>query len=203
MSHLREIERDLDWRESELALMRKFLTDSAVKKIAKHVLFRSAWTLLYAHFEGFVKFALTVYFDALMRSRIRCDQLPMDMKCFALQNCLRDARSLSSADFLNFIVEFREGHLNKVPVFPEVDTKSNLSASVLEGLLKNANINLPSLPLHDQKIDTLVRRRNKIAHGERDMITEIDYYLSYENAVLVLAYELAYEIDSKIASYSA
>ena len=71
MSPFDEIERDLDWREAELAILRLFLANKEITEREKRVLFRAAWALLYAHYEGFCKFALTVYFDALRRSPVR------------------------------------------------------------------------------------------------------------------------------------
>ncbi|WP_367379441.1 MAE_28990/MAE_18760 family HEPN-like nuclease [Sphingobium sp. SA916] len=84
------------------------------------------------------------------------------------------------------------------PDFPEVDTKSNLWPNVLEDLLKDADIELISLEENRVKIKTLVQRRNNIAHGKRDIVTEISYYRGFENAVYDVMYEMALKIDERL-----
>jgi hypothetical protein len=201
MTHFSEIERDLDWREAELAQLRLLLSDTQLPKRIKLVLFRAAWALLYAHFEGFCKFSLTVYYDALRKSGLPCNSLPFLTQCFALSNPVKNMRNLPTHDFVGAILDFQVNHLTIPPVFPDVNTNSNLYADLLQELIIDADIQLPSLSLHNKKIDTLVRRRNKIAHGERDIITELKYYISYEDAVKIIAYELAFAIDQKLGTF--
>lgn len=57
---------------------------------------------------------------------------------------------------------------------------------------------LPSLTSGGRAIATLVSRRNKIAHGERDIIPEFDYYLKFEEAAKSVMYELALAVDEKL-----
>jgi hypothetical protein len=198
MTPFEEIETDLDWREGELAVLRILLSNKSLPKREKIVLLRSAWALLYAHYEGFCKFALAVFYDAVRKSGVTCQSLPFNTQCFALIEPIKTIRNLPIADFIAALSTFKVKHLDNSPSFPDIETNSNLYSSTLENLLKDADIVLPSLNLHNKKLDTLVRRRNKIAHGEKDMITEVDYYLQYEDAFKIVAYELAYAIDQKI-----
>jgi hypothetical protein len=199
MTPFQEIENDLEWREAELAVLRLLMVHGATTKREKTVLFRAAWAILYAHYEGFCKFALTVFYDALRKSGKPCRSLPFQTQRFALSEPLKRMRNLPSGDFLNAISDFEAIHLNTTPLFPDIETDSNLKPSVLERLLEDADIYLPSLSLHNRKLETLVRRRNKIAHGERDMITEFNYYIEYEDAFKIVAYELVFAIDQKLS----
>lgn len=198
MTAIQEIEADLDWREAELAVLRILLSNNSSSDREKKVLFRASWALLYAHYEGFCKFALTVYFDKLEKSGVNCCTFASKIQCFALTKHLKAMRNMSAPDLLAAAIDIRSTHLDKPPSFPDVDTKSNLYPSTLENLLDSADITLPSLFLHSQRLVTLVRRRNKIAHGERDMIEELSYYLAYEDSFKTVAYELAYAIDEKL-----
>jgi hypothetical protein len=198
MTAISEIEADLDWRERELAILRIYLSDKHVSGTEKNVLFRAAWALLYAHYEGFCKFALSVYFDKLERSGVNCDALASEVQCFALTDQFKTMRNLPASDLLVAALTLQTNHLSKPPVFPAVDTRSNLHPDVLQQLLDQADLSIPSLSSHYQTLKTLVRRRNKIAHGERDMIQELSYYLTFENAFKNIAYELAYAIDDKL-----
>ena len=73
---LRSITNDLDWRESEIASMRLFLAGSSLNKAQEKVLLRAAWALLYAHYEGFCKNALTIFYDHILSLPILCQYIP-------------------------------------------------------------------------------------------------------------------------------
>ncbi|WP_156933711.1 MAE_28990/MAE_18760 family HEPN-like nuclease [Paracoccus sp. J39] len=200
MTHFDEIEHDLDWREAELAVLRLFLANEDITEREKRVLFRAAWALLYAHYEGFCKFALTVYFDALKNSGKRCENFPPKTQAFALTEKLKAIRNLPPVNFIAAMRGFEVDVLAEPASFPEVDTDSNLSPKVLKRLLEDADLELESLSSHNRSIFTLVNRRNKIAHGEREFIHELDYYLQFEAAAKDLMTELALRIDEKLSA---
>lgn len=200
MTPFDEIERDLDWREAELAVLRLFLINEGITEREKRVLFRAAWALLYAHYEGFCKFAFTVYFDALKKSGERCENLAPKTQAFALTEKLKVIRNLPAVDFISAMRGFDTDVLSKPVSFPEVDTDSNLSPKVLERLLEDAGLELEALSSHNRSLFTLVNRRNKIAHGEREIIPELEYYLQFEGAAKDVMTELALAIDEKLSS---
>lgn len=200
MTPIKEIERDLDWREAEMSILRILLSNSEIKEREKTVLFRAAWALLYAHYEGFCKFALTVYYDAVQRSGKPCKDLPTKTQAFALDASVKSVRSLPTHEFISRVLSFEADVMDKSVTFPEVDTESNLWPRTLQGLLENADISIESLQAHNRALATLVNRRNKIAHGERDIIPEYSYYVGYEDAVKSVMYELALAIDDKISN---
>lgn len=198
MTPLQEIEKDLDWREAELAAFRILVSNSNLRPRERNVFFRAAWALLYAHYEGFFKFALTVYYDAISKTGKKCGTLPSRMQEFALSQEIKVLRNEPDTQILTSICDFAKNHLELPPAFPGVDTKSNLLPTVLLDLLAYADLSLPSFSLHDRKLETLVRRRNKIAHGERDMITDLSYYLQYEDAFTAVSYELVFAIEDRL-----
>lgn len=200
MTPFDEIERDLDWREAELAVLRILLANDDITDREKRVLFRAAWALLYAHYEGFCKFALTVYFDALKASGKKCESFSPKTQAFALTEKLKSIRNLPPIDFISAMCRFEAEVLAEPISFPEVDTDSNLSPKILKGLLEDANLELVSLSSHSRSLHTLVSRRNKIAHGERDIIPEFSYYLQFEEAAKEVMNELALVIDERIAT---
>lgn len=198
MTPIQEIEHDLDWREAEMAVFRILLTDRELSEKTRLVLFRAAWALLYAHFEGFCKFSLTVYYDTIKNGGSSCGDLPPNTQVFALSSELKSLRKLPAADLISRIQSFEIEVMSKSVDFPDVDTESNLWPNVLEQLLLDADIALPSLTSGARAIGTLVSRRNKIAHGERDIIPEFEYYLKFEEAVKSVMYELALTVDEKL-----
>jgi hypothetical protein len=67
MSIMDEITRDLDWREAELATIKRLVKQTNITVKQREVLLRAAWALLYAHYEGFAKFCPTVFYDEVSR----------------------------------------------------------------------------------------------------------------------------------------
>ncbi len=200
MTPLQEIERDLDWRDAELAVLKIMLANDSLNDREKLVLFRAAWSLLYAHYEGFCKFALTVYYDTLQHAGKCHRDLPAPLQALALDQSMKTIRSLPTVDLIAVMAGFEAGLMGQPAQFPDVSTDSNLWPSTLRDLLASADINLNSLEQNNRSLATLVSRRNKIAHGERDIIPEFSYYMQYEDAVRTVMYDLAISIDDRLSS---
>ncbi|WP_189680652.1 MAE_28990/MAE_18760 family HEPN-like nuclease [Seohaeicola zhoushanensis] len=198
MSPLEIISQDLDWREAELGSLKVLLIRRDTTDLQKLVLLRACWALLYAHYEGFVKTAMTIFYDEARKRVQNCGSLPKLTRLFALERMLRQLKGLPPIDFLTEIEDFVNAHHAGKPTFPEVETKSNLWPNVFSEILDVADLSVPSLETHKFLINTLVSRRNNIAHGQRDLITDISYYRSHETAVYDLMYELSYSIDERL-----
>ena len=195
---LEQITRDLDWRESELGSLKILLKNPTISLKQREVLLRAAWAMLYAHYEGYSKFCLTVFFDEAQKRVVQCKNLPTKTRALALAKTLRKIKSFDSVEMLHALEAFPQNCLDGRPDFSEVNTNSNLWPNLLVNLLTSADLNPAVVQGHKTKIDTLVSRRNGIAYGERDIIKEIDYYLTYEEAVYDVMYALAFEIDRRL-----
>lgn len=199
MSVLDDITRDLDWRESEIASMRILLSSPSITQTQRTALLRASWALLYAHFEGFCKNALVIYYDFISRSGVSVRDLPDTSKVFALEEKLKELRKLPSDQLLVEISNFEVSAMSISPDFPSVDTQSNLWPNVLKDLLEIADLSVIKVQEHELKLKTLVSRRNKIAHGEHNMIPEVSYYKEFESAVYDVIYDLAYQIEARLS----
>lgn len=191
---------DLNWREAELGSLKLLISRNDVSDHQKLVLLRASWALLYAHYEGFSKTSLAIFYDHAKMSVMNCGMLPVKTRLFALEKKIKRLRNLSSEPLLVELENFSASFYNPSPDFPEVDTKSNLWPNVLEDLLNDADIKIDTLDNHRVKISTLVNRRNNIAHGKRDIVSEISYYWGFESAVYDLMYEMAFKIDERLKS---
>nr|WP_315383033.1 MAE_28990/MAE_18760 family HEPN-like nuclease [uncultured Sphingomonas sp.] len=192
------ITEDLSWREAELGSLKLLLSRTDLTDHQKLVLLRASWALLYAHYEGFTKTSLTIFYDYAKKAVNNCGALPAKTRLFALGNKLRNLRNLSSSPLLAELENFHSLFYDPSPDFPEVDTKSNLWPNVLEDLLNDADIEVDSLSHHRIKISTLVKRRNNIAHGKKDVVEETEYYRGFESAVYDLMYEIALRLDERL-----
>lgn len=198
MSILNLLTKDLDWRETEIASMRLLLVSSDVSPSQRSALLRAAWALLYAHYEGFCKIALTAFFDAVCKSGITNGSLPQSTRVEALRSSLKKMRSMTDQDLLLEVEGFSAKYLGQIAEFQDVDTKSNLWPDVLIELLKIADLSSTKVEEHRAKLTTLVSRRNGIAHGEDNMIAEFSYYKSFEDAVYAVIYDLAFQVESRL-----
>lgn len=199
MSPLEAISQDLDWREAELGSLKLLLSRNDITESQRAVLLRACWALLYAHYEGFAKTALTIFYDEARKRTQSCASLPRATRLFALERRLKQLRALPSPDLLDQVENFTAIHHVSRPVFPDVDTKSNLWPSVLKELLTAADLSLSTLDTHQVLIKTLVSRRNSITHGDNDIIQEISYYRLYESAIYDIMYDLAFSVDDRLS----
>ena len=199
MTILYEITRDLDWRESEIAAMKILLRSQRITAKQEKTLLRAAWAMLYAHYEGFVKNCLTLFFDEITRRSVPCNSLPRLTRAFALGSAIGRIRSMPTVDAIDEVSNFSQ-HLTSIPAFPDVDAKDNLWPFVLKDLLSSADLSTVVVEKHFNKLKTLVARRNSIAHGEANMIAEYSYYEGYEEAVYEVMYDLAFQVETRLAT---
>ncbi|MDT3382543.1 MAE_28990/MAE_18760 family HEPN-like nuclease [Labrys neptuniae] len=189
---------DLGWRESELGSFKILLRKFDITPVQKEALLRASWALLYAHYEGFVKFCLTIYYDTICSTIDAREKLSERLQHTSLRSEFKSARSLPDTELVKFILEFENKQMKDRPAFGEVETQSNLWPSVLDTLLREADLETQGISQYHSKLKVLVARRNSIAHGDKNFIKEVDYYLGFENDVYSVMYILALEIDRKI-----
>jgi len=200
MAIIDDISRDLDWREAEIASMRLLLNRKDISSKQIEVLLRAAWALLYAHYEGFVKYCLTLFYEEISIRSVKCESLPISTQVFALTKVLKQIRALPPADMIAEVTNFKSKHLDSLASFPEVDTDSNLWPQTLIALLASADLDSRTVEMNRPKLATLVSRRNEIAHGQKNFIAEYPYYLTYETAVYEVMYDLALQVEARLAS---
>lgn len=199
MSVIDIISQDLDWREREIAAMRILLSGPSLTDSQRAALLRAGWAMLYAHYEGFIKNTLTIFYYEAAKATEKCEYLPSNTKTFALKDALKSLRSLPDADMLNKIETFKSDQLEMNPKFPEVDTKSNLWPNELIYLLETADLDTNIAKKNQVKLHTLVSRRNSIAHGEKNFISEISYFRGFEDAVYEVLYDVALQVDYRLS----
>tara|TARA_R110002074_G_scaffold386291_1_gene567931 strand:+ start:77 stop:709 length:633 start_codon:yes stop_codon:yes gene_type:complete len=198
MSIFDDLTADLDWRETELGSLKILLKKNDITKMQQTALLRAAWALLYAHYEGYSKFCLTVFYDEATKRLANCASLPVRTKALALQTHLKKLKNLPVFEMIEGMEAFTNFAKTQKPSFPEVDTKSNLWPCVMKNLLSDADIIIDAFNDNSRKLRTLVSRRNDIAHGQKSFINEVDYYITYEDVVYDVMYNLAYSVDARL-----
>jgi MAE_28990/MAE_18760-like HEPN len=191
-----QLERDLDWRSGELAIFRELLVLHEPTEIRTRAIFRAAWLLLYAHYEGFCKYALQLYSEFLA-SLPTCECLCDETFVFVHQAAIRRAKNKAEIETFRFFREEIESLRRAPPPIVEVDTQSNLWPNLLQRILFSFDIPAAETLSDVAKIKTLVARRNDIAHGKQVFINDLKYYSEYEGATQALMYSLALAIVKK------
>ncbi|MES2701967.1 MAG: MAE_28990/MAE_18760 family HEPN-like nuclease [Bacteroidota bacterium] len=177
-----QIEQEQTWRTDEVRFF-----DNLVSKVAednKDRFRRANVLLLYAHYEGFCKFAFTMYIDAINGEGLDCLNVNYALAAAAMNTVFRELRNpdAKATEFkatapddkkLHLFARDRE-FLEKISNFenrrisiPEtvVDTESNLKPAVLRKNLYRLGFQHDSLEFLEGYIHMLLQTRNEIAHG--------------------------------------
>ncbi len=186
-----ELESDREWREEEI---RAFQNRGAkLESKSEQERYRRALVLLlYAHYEGFCKFAFTLYVTAVNQSGILCGKAEYAIAAASLTNVFRDLRNPGKkSDIFRHTLpddaklhqfarerEFieRTSEVEKLPVNigdEVVDTESNLSPTVLKKNLYRLGLPHQKFDGYKDEINKLLAIRNGISHGSlRDGVEE-------------------------------
>jgi hypothetical protein len=179
-----ELEADRAWREGEVRSLQN-LGESLRTGDEKDQYRRSLVLMLYAHFEGFCKFALSLYCSAINRARIQCSEADSALAAASLSEVFRDLRNPNKKsdvfrrvlpddaklhifarekEFLEKSVEL----MKRLVEIPDgaVDMESNLTPTVLSKNLFRLGFDHNACDEWHGDINRLLEFRNKVGHGE-------------------------------------
>lgn len=192
-----QIELERDWREDEIRFLdntqREIESEEDRKKIRRSIL-----CLVYAHIEGFVQFAFSLYIDEINKKGLKCSDVKpviaaatLHREFIALQNKDKKSsifrRSLpddTSLHKLSRQVEFIENIAliqNHPVTIPEgyVNTENNVGQQVLEKLLFQVGLEYRDLRDIYSPLNRLLNVRNDISHGKRKLGIEDKEYQEF------------------------
>jgi hypothetical protein len=164
-----QLDSDLTWRLRELSDLKTAIANS--QRNARSVLLRSLVTVLYAHWEGHIRFCASKYFEHVTLRRHRYDRLEKQLYINSFLARL-DALHLSRVSIsercllISNILDSLQNRFSRInPLL--IDTRSNLSSHVLRDLCQICAIDYSYFEGKRTFIDViLLKRRNSIAHGE-------------------------------------
>ncbi|NMG59619.1 hypothetical protein E1H12_14120 [Geitlerinema sp. P-1104] len=193
-----EIEADLNWREAELAAIKSQIitTDRAKKPVRYEALLRAITTLLYAHYEGFCRFAWDLYLDTIQKQNVKRNQCCEEIIKLSLRKRFKElGGDLSPDEVWNFFSnELPALTHDNVEFKIRLKADSNLKPVLLKKNSTDAGLSCSIVDKHEILLRTLVNRRNNIAHGQKDIIKDITEYNKYENAAFEAMYELGISV---------
>lgn len=166
------LEKDLSWRESELASLKLATRHSPESEVRGRAARRAYVAMLYAHYEGFSKFAFKTYLISISQRRWPIENLsPQLQKLFMTKN-VRDIRNLPVLDFLPAIADIQHAYKGtSVGDYPFPQT-SNLWPNIFKDFCNDVGLRSDFLDEKRSSIGNLVGTRNGIAHGQELYVSD-------------------------------
>lgn len=173
----------------------------------RRTLGRCSVTMLYAHWEGFVKLAGRHFLEYVAMQRLFNRQLHPNLLTLSMRSTAGfPTGSKKASDYGRITAFFLSNMENRARINfkGEIDTESNLSSKVLQEIVWSLGIDYGPFETSEKFIDSrLLGRRNHIAHGEHcdvdpeeydDMRTKVVYLMTslktqLENSAVLQAYK--------------
>jgi len=155
------------WRIREISTFR---LASKRESADQQALIRAGVAITYAHWEGFIKAASENYLNFVNNQGHRYRELKICFVVFGMKGrltVLGDSRkSKSSIEALEFVFSEMDKPA-KMVLGSAIDTESNLTSTVFSNIAQSIDIAVDQYETKFKLIDeSLVNRRNSIAHGE-------------------------------------
>lgn len=197
-----QLEHDLNWREAELASMKAALLDAPKGSVRQRALLRAAWALLYAHYEGFSKFAWELYLETLEHKGLTRRDVSERLAKFSMAKKFQTLKtSMPLLEVWSFCYQGFLEEMEKPLLFEaRLETKSNLWPDLFLENSDHIGISCDQMLASEVRIKSLVSRRNAIAHGEKMEIKDIEEYKTYEDCVFLILHELAVSMVENLST---
>lgn len=203
-----QLEEELDWRFSEIRFFQN-LSQKIATPEEQNQYRRALVLLLYSHFEGYCKFALTLYVSAINSIGLVCSQVNSAVAAASLHDIfvkLRDNNG-KAPEFRNELPddsklhrfaldrEFieRSAEIMARPIkIPSaaVNTESNLKPVVLRKNLYRLGLPHDQFKDLESSIDQLLESRNGIAHGSLKGGVKEETYEKFSRSALKIMNEI-------------
>lgn len=192
------LDADLSWRKKELLTVKMQAQSAPAWATPMYV--RSGITMLYAHWEGFVKAAGEALVEFVRDQQLLMSQLAPGYLAIALRKELAGVRESKSGVMNPELAVSRaitEGYSRraKLKAFGSVPTASNLSWKQFSMVAARLALDVSELELLEHLIDVrLVGNRNTIAHGDRSAPMTRDDFLDLHAKVIGLLDRVSYQV---------
>jgi len=190
---------DLTWRKRELSKLKAMIETERSDMERSRVLLRSGLTLLYAHWEGFIKEAGSLYLEYVAMQRLNYDQLTSNFLALAFKKRLAEVNETHKATIyttsLDFI-RFQLSQRSQIPYKEGIRTGSNLSSEVLKEIICILGLEYDFYETKQKLIDTkLLAKRNQIAHGEY-LDLDVEDYAALQKQIITMIDHFKAQIEN-------
>lgn len=189
----------LSWRKKELSQIKYLVDTASIPTKKKNVILRSGITMIYAHWEGFIKISGRYYLEYIASKRLKNSDLPKSLLTISLCSNKNIFEGTSKYSHYSSIVDFFSDSMEsraKIPYKQVINTESNLSSNVLREIIWCLDLSYDEFETKEKLIDhKLVAKRNHIAHGEYLDIDEEDL-INIRDSILGLMNEFKNQIEN-------
>lgn len=184
------LENEIIWRKKELTSLRSLAEAARASRDKQNALIRSGITVLYAHWEGFVKAAASAYLEFVAMQRLSYQDLAANFIALAMKGKLEEATQTNKASIFNEVAQFFLTGLtekSRIPYKDAVDTRSNLSSEVFREIVYMLGLNYLPYATKEKLIDEkLLHSRNTIAHGNYLLIDLVEYRELHQEMIILM-----------------
>jgi len=198
------LDQSLGWRLKDISNLKIAAKSGG---ISQKTFIRAGIPLVYAHWEGFIKEASIAYLNFVDNQGLTYNELKGCFALFGLKgklDTLGDSKKThANLVALEFIIS-RLGDKSQLQLAHAVNTEANLTSRVFSNIAASLDLSTDAYETKYNLIDeSLVYRRNKVAHGEfldlempdfLDLSEEVlNMMRSYKNDVLNAAVSEQYK----------
>jgi hypothetical protein len=191
------LDEEFSWRLKEIANLKLAIRQQ--NTLSEKTLVRAGITLLYAHWEGFVKSAAQAYLDFVNTQGHRYEELT---DCFVvlgvkkrlgeLVEAKKSAIHIAAIDFIRTAM----GGRAELRVKSAIDTQSNLNSAAFANIAATIGLETAAYEPRFHLIDeSLLARRNRIAHGEY-LDLDVDGWRNLADEVIFLMRQVKNDIEN-------
>lgn len=171
---------ELSWRKRELyelrSIIEQYTSPSNIKPSRRNVVLRSTITMIYAHWEGFIKTSASAYLEFVAAQRLKNIELAPQFMALSTRPLLNNMFQSKKATDHIAVVDFFLNNMNDrshIPYRDVINTESNLSSKVFENIVIMLGLDYSIFATKEKLIDDkLLYLRNSIAHGQH---ISVDY----------------------------
>lgn len=195
------LDQEMAWRIKEVHQFKIAVEKANGKNVDAHV--RAGISMLYAHWEGFIKGAANAYVNYLSYRAIRNNEIKPCFVALGMRNKFVGASNAAKSEMAVQMVTYLFGEMDKPLRLPRSDAitaESNLNSSVFLNILGWIGLDPAPYSSRFPLIDsTLLANRNRIAHGEYLNISAERFY-ELTSEVLELLRWFKTDIENSVVS---
>lgn len=192
------IDQDLAGRKRALTSL-KFAFEGA-RMHERAVIGYGAVCILYANWEGFVKFAGSCFTNYVSKLGLSYEQLSNGIVAACIRSQLKGLRSTNKISLNREFVELLRDRTAEKPNIPwqaAIDTYDNLNSEVLFEILTILGCDIsPYLTMAAFIDEKLLRHRNRIAHNGHDLDFDVESFTELHTGVLFLMDQVRNDVQN-------
>lgn len=197
------LDAEMSWRIREIA---DFKLATKAQTLTSPTFIRAGVALLYAHWEGFIKAASKDYLNFVDNRGHLYKELKTCFAVFGLKGRLtvlgESRKAKANIEALDFVLAEMDKPA-KLSRAGTIDTEANLTSTVFANIAASLDISISPYATKFNLIDeSLVNRRNKVAHGEYLDLPASDFLVLADDVLQMMrSYKTDIENAASLQSY--